>query len=53
MINAQKLANQANRPEQEAVTIHHELMKEMTAQDRITRKGHATPMLAQVPTFSV
>ena len=53
MINAQKLANPANRPEQEIVIIHHELMKEMIAQDRITKKGHATPMLAQVPTLSI
>ena len=53
MINAQKLANQANRPEQEIVIIHHELMKEMIAQDRITKKGHATPMPAQVPKLSI
>ena len=53
MINAQKLANQANRPGQEAVIIHHDLMEEMIAQDRITKKRHAIPMPAQVPKLSI
>ena len=53
MINAQKLANQASIPGQEAVIIHHEIMEEMIAQDRITKKGHATPMPAQVPKLSI
>ena len=53
MINAQKLANQASIPGQEVVIIHPKLMEEMIAQDRITKKGHATPMLAQVPTLSI
>ena len=53
MINAQKLANQANRPGQEVVIIHHEIMEEMIAQDRITKKRHAIPMPAQVPKLSI
>ena len=53
MINAQKLANQANRPGQEAVIIHHDIMEEMTAQDQITKKGHATPMPVQVSKLSI
>ena len=53
MINAQKLANQVSRPGQEVAIIHHELMEEMIAQDRITKKCHATPMPAQVPKLSI
>ena len=47
-VNAPRLAVQANRPGPEAVIIHHEIMGEMIAQDRITKKGHATLMPAQV-----
>ena len=53
MINAQKLANQGNRLGQEAVIIHHDIMEEMTAQDQITKKGHATPMPVQVSKLSI
>ena len=53
MIDAHKLANQANRPGQEAVIIHHEIMEEMIAQDRIMKKGHATPTPAQVRKLSI
>ena len=52
-VNAPKLAVQANRPGKEAVIIHHEIREEMIAQDRITKKGHATPMPAQVPKLSI
>ena len=52
-VNAPKLAVQANRPGPEAVIIHHEIMGEMIAQDRITKKGHAIPMPAQVPKLSI
>ena len=52
-VNAQKLAVQANRPGKEVVIIHHEIMEEMIAQDRITKKVHATPMPAQVPKLSI
>ena len=52
-VNAPKLAVQANRPGKEVVIIHHEIMEEMIAQDRITKKGHATLMPAQVPNLSI
>ena len=47
-VNAQKRAVQANRPGKEVAIIHHEITEEMIAQDRITKKGHATLMPAQV-----
>ena len=52
-VNAPKLAVQANRPGQEAVIIHHDIMEEMIAQDQITKKGHATPMPVQVSELSI
>ena len=52
-VNAPKLVVQANRRGKEVVIIHHEIMEEMIAQDRITKKGHATPMPAQVPKLSI
>ena len=48
-VNAPKLAVQANRPGKEVAIIHHEITEEMIALDRITKKGHAIPMPAQVP----
>ena len=52
-VNAPKLAVLANKPGKEVVIIHHEIMEEMIAQDRITKKGHATLMPAQVPNLSI
>ena len=52
-VNAPKLAVQANRPGQEVVIIHHEIMEEMIAKDRIAKKGHAKPMPAQVTNLSI
>ena len=52
-VNAPKLVVQANRRGKEVVIIHHEIMEEMIAQDRMTKKGPATPMPAQVPKLSI